>query len=206
MTIVDNTPVVANGTVDVSDGRPTGSELVVSALTRNWPWLLVAEVVFTAGLLLRGAPVELWPTLAYVAAACMVLAAVDITHHRLPDLLTLGSYPVVAALLLIPATADDQFQAWIRACVACLTTVFGLAVLGGVLGFGTGDAKLAGLLAMPLAWHSWGACLAGLCTGFLMTSLFGVALFVTRRIGRRDRFAAGPGLMVGAYLVLLVVS
>lgn len=80
-----------------------------------------------------------------------------------------------------------------------------LATLGRVLSYGAGDAKLAGLLAMPLAWHSWAACLAGLWAGFLATSLFGAALIITRRIGRRDRFAAGPTMMTGAYLVLLAV-
>jgi leader peptidase (prepilin peptidase)/N-methyltransferase len=204
MTTVDDTLAVPGGTTDGSEERPTGSELVVAVLTRRWPWLLAAELMLTAGLILRGAPVELWPTLAYITAACVTLAAVDMRHHRLPDVLTLGSYPVAAVLLLIPATADDQFQAWSRACIACLAVVLGLAVLGSVLGYGGGDAKLAGLLAMPLAWHSWGACLAGLWVGVLMASMSGVALFMTRRISRRDRFAAGPGLMAGAYLVLLM--
>ena len=202
MTAVDYSP---GAPVD-SEERPTGSELVIAVLTQRWRWLLAAELVFTAGLVLRGAPVELWPALAYVTAACVTLAAVDVRHHRLPDVLTLGSYPVAAALLLIPASADDQFQAWTRACIACLAAVLGIAVLGSVLGYGGGDAKLAGLLAMPLAWHSWGLCLTGLWAGVLMASLSGLALFTTRRISRRDRFAAGPGLMAGAYLVLLMVA
>ena len=202
MTTVDDSP----GTTVDSEERPTGSELVVAVLTQRWRWLLAAELVFTAGLVLRGAPVELWSTLAYITAACVTLAAVDMRHHRLPDVLTLGSYPVAVVLLLIPATADDQFQAWIRACIACLVAALGLAVLGTMVGYGGGDAKLGGLLAMPLAWHSWGLCLIGLWAGVLMASLSGVALFMTRRINRRDRFAAGPGLMAGAFLVLLMAT
>lgn len=205
MTAVDETPTVSDEATDRSDQKTMGSELVREALKRRWPWLLIAELVLTASLVLRGAPAALWPALGGVTAVCVTLAAVDLRHHRLPDILTLGSYPVVAALLLIPALADDQFSAWIRACISCLATGLGLVVLGRVLGYGAGDAKLAGLLAMPLAWHSWGACLVGLWAGFLMTSLSGVVLIMTRRIGRRDRFAAGPGLMAGAYLVLLVV-
>lgn len=204
MTTVDDTRAVSHETADACEERPTGSELVVAVLARRWRWLLAVELVLTAGLALRGAPAGLWPTLAYVTAACVTLAAVDMQHHRLPDVLTLGSYPIVAGLLLIPATTGDQFQAWTRACIACLAAALGLAVLGGVLGYGAGDAKLAGLLAMPLAWHSWRLCLAGLWAGVLMACLSGVALFMMCRISRRDRFAAGPGLMAGAYLVLLM--
>ena len=204
MTAVDNPPAVSGGLADPSEERPTGSELVVAVLTRRWRWLLAVDLVLTAGLVARGASAGLWLALAYVTAACVTLAAVDVRYHRLPDVLTLGSYPVAAVLLLFPAITGDQFQAWTRACIACLAALLGLAVLGGVLGFGAGDAKLAGLLAMPLAWHSWGLCLAGLWAGVLMACLSGVALFMMRRIGRRDRFAAGPGLMAGAYLVLLL--
>lgn len=200
MTTVDDLPRMTVA----SDERPTGSELVAEVLAQRWRWLLAAELVFTAGLVLRGAPVVLWPALAYITAACVTMAAVDVRHHRLPDVLTLGSYPVAAVLLLIPATADHQFPAWTRACIACLAAVVGLVVLGSVLGYGGGDAKLAGLLAMPLAWHSWSLCLTGLWAGVLMASLSGLVLFMTRRISRRDRFAAGPGLMTGAYLVLLM--
>ena len=205
MTAVDETAAVSDEATDRSGQKPTGSELVAEVLKRRWPWLLVAELALTASLVLRGAPAALWPALTCVTAVCVTLAVVDLRHHRLPDVLTLGSYPVIAALLLIPALADEQFPAWIRACTACLATGLGLVVLGRVLGYGAGDAKLAGLLAMPLAWHSWGACLVGLWAGFLMTSLSGAVLITTRRIGRRDRFAAGPGLMAGAYLVLVAV-
>lgn len=204
MTTADGTLAVSHERANDREERPTGGELVVVTLARRWRWLLPAGLMLTAGLAWRGAPAEQWPMLAYVTAACVTLAAVDAHHHRLPDVLTLGSYPVVAALLLIPATTGDQFQAWTRACFACLAVAFGFAVLGGALGYGTGDAKLAGLVAMPLAWHSWGLCLAGLWAGVLMASMSGVGLFIMRRIGRRDRFAAGPGLMAGAYLVLLV--
>ena len=205
MTAVDETPTVSDGAAGRSGQKPTGRELVVEVLKRRWPWLLAADLALTVSLVLRGAPAALWPALACVTAVCVTLAAVDLRHHRLPDVLTLGSCPVVAALLLIPALADGQFPAWTRACIACLATGLGLVVLGSVLGYGAGDAKLVGLLAMPLSWHSWGACLAGLWAGFFMTSVFGATLIMTRRIGRRDRFAAGPGLMAGAYLVLLAV-
>lgn len=202
-TVVD-TAVVSRETESVCEERPTGSRLVVTVVAQRWRGIVIAYVVLTAGLVLSGAPAGLWPALAYVTAACVTLAVVDLRHHRLPDVLTVGSYPVTASLLLIPATYGDQSGAWFRACIACVVVALGLVVLGGMLGYGAGDAKLAGLLAMPLAWHSWGACLAGICAGFLMTSLFGAALCLARRISRREPFAAGPALMAGTYLVLLV--
>ncbi|MBS2545367.1 prepilin peptidase [Catenulispora sp. NL8] len=205
MTSVDDTPALGSGAAVASETKPAGRDLVVSVLTRRWPVLLVAEIGLIAGLVLRGAPALMWPVLAYVTAVCVTLAAVDVRYHRLPNALTVGSYPPVAALLLIPAMADGRFQAWDRACIACLAVMIVLAGLSRVLGYGAGDAKLAGLLAMPLAWHSWGACLAGIWVGFLMTSVFGAVLLITRRIGRRDRIAAGPPLMAGAYLVLLAI-
>jgi len=208
MTAIDDTGPSATGATAAGDTGPaaTGTELVVAVWRRRWLWLLVAVMGLVAGLALRGVPAALWPSLAYAVVVCVTLAAVDLRYHRLPDVLTLGSCPVVAALLLIPAVADSRFSAWTRACVACLAVVLALFVLGRVLGYGAGDAKLAGLLAMPLAWHSWAACLAGLWAGFLATSLFGGLLMAMGRIRRRDKFAAGPPLMVGAYVVLVLMS
>ncbi|MEU9381019.1 A24 family peptidase, partial [Streptomyces sp. NPDC048279] len=71
-------------------------------------------------------------------------------------------------------------------------------------GMGFGDVKLALGTGAVLGWYGWPTVLLGTFAGFLFGALYGGALVVVRRAGRRTAIAFGPFLIAGAFAALLV--
>ena len=180
-------------------------ELATDMLARRWIVMAPLTVALSVPLLLRHRQLVVWPALIFLAAVCVLLAAVDLRHHRLPAGIVLWSYPILAGLLLIPALSHHEVSAWGRAVTAAV--VVGVAmhlVPDGVIGHG--DAKLLGLLMMMPAWFGWSAVLPTLLVFFVPVAVESVALLATGRAKRGDQIAFGPPLMVGAYLYLLLTG
>ncbi|TFV56459.1 peptidase A24 [Geodermatophilus sp. DF01-2] len=164
--------------------------------------VLVGAVVAGALLLtgLRPAAVAL----AWAGAAGVVLGAVDLAAHRLPDRVTVPAYAGVATALLVDAAALGTWPALLRALLAA-AAAFGVAAFAAVLsprGLGFGDVKLLGLLGLVLGWVGWGALLAGVFLGLVIGALVSLVLVGTGRAGWRTALPFGPPLLVGAVLAL----
>ncbi len=71
-------------------------------------------------------------------------------------------------------------------------------------GMGFGDVKLALALGAVLGWYGWGVLLLGTFAGFLLASLYGVALVAARRAGRKTAIPFGPFLLGGAFVGVLL--
>ncbi|WP_432039676.1 prepilin peptidase [Streptomyces cucumeris] len=130
----------------------------------------------------------------------VLLAAVDLAVHRLPDVLTLPMAAGVAALLGAAALLPHSAGSWPRA-------LLGGAVLGGAYlvlflispsGMGFGDVKLALTLGIALGWYGWDVLLMGALAGLLLGSLAAAALVMTRRARRGTAMAFGPCMILGA--------
>ncbi|WP_083731128.1 A24 family peptidase [Protofrankia sp. BMG5.30] len=145
------------------------------------------------------------PAYAYLGVVGVLLAAVDARVHRLPDVITLPSYPVLAGLFGIAAVLDGGPGRWVRAvlvavAVLALFTAF-WALPGAGLGFG--DVKLSGLLGGALGWLGVPVALTGLLAGIALAGVWALVLMVTRRAGRRTSIAYGPFLLTGAFVGVL---
>jgi leader peptidase (prepilin peptidase)/N-methyltransferase len=145
------------------------------------------------------------PALLYVGAVGTVLALIDVEHHRLPDKLTLPSYPIVAALLLIPAAVTGQWGEYGRAWLGALVMVgfyFALALIypGGM---GMGDVKLSGVLGLGLGYLGWAYVVVGLFAAFLLGSVIGVALMIFGKAGRKTAIPFGPFMIAGSILAMV---
>lgn len=144
--------------------------------------------------------------LVWAAGAGIVLAAVDLATHRLPDRVTYPAYAVCATALLVDAAVLDSWGALVRALTAG-AAAFLLAAAACALapeGLGFGDVKLLGLLGLVLGWFGWGVLMAGVFLGLLTGALVSVVLLATRRAGRRTALPFGPPLLVGAVLALVL--
>lgn len=145
------------------------------------------------------------PAYLWVGGAGMALAVIDLDTQRLPDKLTLPSYPVVGVLLLLPAVAYDAWGSYLRAWLAALA----LAAFYFLLAFlkpgamGLGDVKLSGVLGLVLGWLGWGVVVLGGFLGFLLGGLLGIALLATRRAGRKSKIPFGPFMLAGALIAVL---
>ncbi|MER6078686.1 A24 family peptidase [Streptomyces sp. NPDC001833] len=169
------------------------------------PLALATATVCTALALATGTRPELavWLLLAPVG---VLLAVVDFRVQRLPDPLTLPLAAAALALLgaaaLLPEHAGDWF-----------TSLYAALALGGAYfvlflvnpgGMGFGDVKLALGTGAALGWYGWPTVLLGTFAGFLLGALYGGALVVVRRAGRKTAIAFGPFLIAGAFAGLLV--
>ncbi|WP_424889920.1 prepilin peptidase [Streptomyces sp. XH2] len=139
------------------------------------------------------------------APVAVLLAVVDRSVRRLPDVLTLplaaGTAVLLGAAALIPGAAGS----WPGA-------LLGGAALGGgyftlflihPAGMGFGDVKLAVGLGCALGWYGWQVLFLGAFAGLLLGSLYGVALLAARRAGSGTALAFGPFMIAGAWLGVL---
>lgn len=144
---------------------------------------------------------RLWPAYLCLAAVGMALANIDLNVRRLPDVIVLPSYPVLAGLLLI----DWHPHALLRALeggAALFAFFYLIAVLAkGAMGFG--DVKLAGLLGGAMGYLSWGTLLTGAFLAFILGSLVGVVLMGAGKAGRKTAIPFGPFMIVGALAAIL---
>ena len=163
---------------------------------------------------MRFGPGPALPAFCYLAGIGVPLAVIDARCQRLPDALTLPSYPVALALLGFAALLVPGGAGHFRGALAGMTLAWGvflLQVLFYPAGLGWGDVKLAGLLGLYLGWlgGSWldqGALLAGLFLGYLFAAAAGLALIAARRASRKSRLPFGPYLLAGTLTAILLTS
>jgi leader peptidase (prepilin peptidase)/N-methyltransferase len=132
-----------------------------------------------------------------LTALAVPLAAADLRHRRLPDVLTLPAYPILAAAVCAAAAAGGGIGLVLRALGAA--AIFGgLHLLVHALSrrsLGAGDVKLAGALGAVLGAVNWAALVVGATLAAVTTML----LALTRR--RRQDVPHGPGLLLATWLV-----
>lgn len=167
----------------------------------------VTSAVLCLLLALRFGPVPVLPAYVYLAVVCVPLAAIDIEEHRLPDRLTLPSYPIALALLAVPMLAMASGR---RHFVMAVLGMVGLWLVYLVLhlvnprGLGWGDVKLAGVLGAYLGWLGLNAWLEGAFLGVLLGGVYALVLVVLRRATAKSAIALGPFMIAGALLAVLV--
>lgn len=144
------------------------------------------------------------PAYAYLAVLTVVLTVIDIRTKTLPNVWTLSAYPVLIALLALPAAVDGRWDDLGRALVGSamtLLTFIALAILTPQ-GMGMGDAKLAGALALPLAFESWTDLAIAMVGAFILSALVSLVLLALRRVDRQSLLPFGPYLMGATWLVI----
>ncbi|GLZ30128.1 prepilin peptidase [Lentzea sp. NBRC 105346] len=141
---------------------------------------------------------------AWLAVVCVALATIDLLVYRLPDRLTLPTYPVLAALFTAAAlnAPERLFHAVLAALVLVVYYLLLALMKPGQLGLG--DVKLAGLLGMALGWMGWTAVLLATVLTFVLCGLTGLALVVTRRVTLRSDLPLGPFMVYGTFVALFV--
>jgi len=171
----------------------------VTALT-----VLLSAVLWAAALWRFGLTWDL-PAYLFLASITVPLAVIDLRTLRLPNIVTLTAYPVVAVLLLLPAAIDARWSDYGRAALAgvALLALYVVLHLVNPAGMGLGDVKLSGSLGALLGWISWNALLWGAVAGFLLAAVAGLVLISLRRAGRKSELPFGPWMLAGAWLATL---
>lgn len=165
---------------------PAAVGMGLALLTATVSWRFDEEPVLAA-----------WWWLAVVGA---VLGLIDSLHHRLP-------FPWLAILLIggLAVFGSHRPEALGRLLAAStLVLALGLVVqwlLPGEIGFG--DTLLLTALAPFWVWHGWATVLTGLITSHVTLGVLAGLTWLAGLQGPGARVAAGPGLLLGAWIPLL---
>jgi leader peptidase (prepilin peptidase)/N-methyltransferase len=162
---------------------------------------LVTALIFVAHYLALGPDILLVPRLLF-ACALIVLFAIDLEHHLLPNVITLpGIVAGFAFSLLVPPGP--------------LSSAIGILIGGGVLwligeayyrysgqeGMGGGDVKM---LAMIGAFLGWELTIVTLVLSSVLGSITGVAVLALGRGDMKSALPYGTFLAIGALVASLV--
>ncbi|OPG10164.1 prepilin peptidase [Streptomyces sp. GKU 895] len=147
--------------------------------------------------------IGVWLLLAPVG---VLLAVVDLKVQRLPDPLTLPFAAAALALLGALSFVPEHTGDWLHALYGSLALGGGYFVLFLInpAGMGFGDVKLALGTGAVLGWYGWATVMLGTFAGFLLGALYGGALIVVRKAGRKTAIPFGPFLIMGAFLGVLI--
>src|SRR3954465_3045817 len=159
---------------------------------------LATGVLFGAFAAKFGADAAL-PAYLYLAGVGVALAMIDFDHHRLPDVLTLPSYPVGIVLLGIAAAGDDGHTPFVRALLGMvvLFAFYALMWLVYPAGMGLGDVKLSGVLGLYFGWVGWGELVTGAFAAFVMGGLVGIGVILFGGGSRKSKVPFGPFMLLG---------
>jgi leader peptidase (prepilin peptidase)/N-methyltransferase len=196
------------------DNIPVVSYLILRAKCRScgvrisarYPLVEVATGLVWVAILWRvGLHPEL-PGFLIFATSLVILSAIDMEHHRLPNKV-LGPAAIAAAVLFVGAAAISG--RWINLEHAALGAVFyGLPML--ILGLaapsamGGGDVKFAPYLGFHLGWLGLRVVLAGGLLGLLAGGLGGAAALLIGGKGMKDPIPFGPFMALGALAAMLL--
>ncbi|MER6242995.1 prepilin peptidase [Streptomyces griseorubiginosus] len=141
-----------------------------------------------------------------LAPAGVLLAVIDLRVRRLPDPLTLPLAAAALTLLGLVSLVPEHAGSWTDALLGALVLGAGYWVLWRINpgGMGFGDVKLALGAGAVLGWYGWDTVLLGTFAGFLLGALWGGALVLVGRAGRKTAIPFGPFLIAGAYAGLLI--
>lgn len=174
-------------------------------ISPRYPLVEFATAVLFGGLAAVFGPDPVLPAYLYLAAVGTALTLIDLDLKRLPDALTLPSYPIALGLLALGAALGSDSGDLLRAVLggAAMFALYFALCFAYPAGMGFGDVKLAGVLGLSLGWLGWGVWAAGLFLGFLLGGLFGVALIALRRGGRKTAVPFGPFMLLGVLLAVV---
>lgn len=175
-------------------------------ISPRYPLVELGTGVLFAVMALRFGLDPVLPAYLFLAAVGLALALIDLDCKRLPDALTLPSYPVAVVLLGLAALAGSDSGDFLRALLggAAMFAVYFALCFAYPAGMGFGDVKLAGVLGLYTAWLGWGAWAVGLFLGFFLGGLFGLALIAVKKGGRKTAVPFGPFMLAGVLIAVLV--
>jgi leader peptidase (prepilin peptidase)/N-methyltransferase len=192
----DNVPVVS---WLLLRGRCRHCKVRISA---RYPLVELATCgLFVAFAVKLGAHAAL-PAFLYLAAVGVALTMIDLDVQRLPDVLTLPSYPVGLALLGTAAAVDSAGGHYVRALVgmAALFGFYGVVWFVYPAGMGLGDVKLSGVVGLYLGWLGWGELVVGAFSAFLVGAVVSVTIVLIRGGGRKTKVPFGPFMLLGVLI------
>jgi leader peptidase (prepilin peptidase)/N-methyltransferase len=137
-----------------------------------------------------------------LTAVSIALALIDLDTKRLPNVIVLPSLVTGIVLLGVAGAVRADWNSILAALIggAGLFAFYLILALVKPGGMGFGDVKLAAVLGLYLGFLGWGNLLVGAFAAFLFGGVFGIALMLARRAGRKTQIPFGPWMIAGAWV------
>jgi leader peptidase (prepilin peptidase)/N-methyltransferase len=171
-------------------------------ISPRYPLVELLTGALFAGLAAWFGPVAQLPAYLVFAGVGVALALIDLDVKRLPDVLTLPSYPVGLALLGAASLAHADAWPFERALIgmAALFAFYFTVAFISPKGMGFGDVKLSGVVGLHLAWLGWSQLVVGAFAAFVVGALVGIGLILFAGGGRKTKVPFGPFMLAGAFI------
>lgn len=176
------------------------------ATRRQYAQVVAVIAAVEAALAWRIGPTASLAAFAYLAVIGTVASVIDLHTRRLPNHVIVPSYPIALALLAVASGIDGEWWPLARAGIA-MALVAGFYLTLGLAfphGFGFGDAKLGGLLALGLGWLSWPTLTTGVLAAWCLAALALLARHAARSDQRGRSMTLGPWLCLGALFAVVI--
>lgn len=162
---------------------------------------VVTGALFVAGYVIYGGTALLAVRLAF-ACAMVVLFAIDLRHHILPNVITVPGIVVGFVLsLMLPPGWQSSLIGLVAGGGVLFLIAEGYYRLRGIEGLGMGDVKM---LSMIGAFLGWPLMLVTLVLASFAGSLVGVGMIASGRGGMKAALPFGTFLAVGALTAAVV--
>lgn len=145
------------------------------------------------------------PAFCVFFAALLAITVIDFDHFIIPNRVIYPTLFITAPLLVAASALGGNWRAAEHAAIGGVAGFLALFVVHLVSprGMGFGDVRLAGVIGMMLGWLGLGFAALALFLAFLLASVIGLGLMVTRIKGRKDAVPFGPFMAAGALIAAL---
>lgn len=167
----------------------------------QYPLVELITAALVVGIVTVTPPGPLLASRLVFGCALVVLFAIDLEHHILPNVITL---PGIVIGWLFSLLAPPGWQASLAGILLGAGLLYGTAAAYYMVrreeGLGMGDVKM---LAMVGAFLGWKAVLLTLVLASFAGALVGIFLMITSRGGMRHALPFGTFLAVGSIVAML---
>lgn len=144
------------------------------------------------------------PAYLWLAAAAVILGAIDLAEKRLPNAVV---FPTLIGMVLLLTGSTAITGAWPALLgaglgAAGLFAVYLVLALISPTGIGMGDVKVAAVIGLALGYLGWSTFLVGAAAGFIIGGGASAAALLTGRVSRNGSIPFGPAMLAGAFLAL----
>ena len=138
-------------------------------------------------------------------ASLLAISLIDLDHYIVPNRIIYPTLAASAPLLLGAAALTHEWKSLERAALGGVAGFFAFLVIHVISprGMGFGDVRLAGLIGVYLGWLGYGVIALGFFLAFLLASVIGIGLMITRLRGRKDAVPFAPFMAMGGVAAVL---
>ncbi len=138
-------------------------------------------------------------------AMLVVVSVTDLSHRLVPRRLIYVGVALVVPLLVVTSAVDHT---WRSLSGAAIGGVVAFALFFAVWwfvprGLGFGDVRLAGFIGLTVGYLSLLHAYLAFLAGFVIGTVFGLAVMAVSTTGRKTRIPFAPSLATGAVIAVL---